>query len=470
MQPNNKGSQSMLSQQYLALISKLDQTNYQCIQPFAKFTEAEHASAFIKEYLAGSDVSNIPCVISQSLVDELDVFTTNLSRILYKVFCYYVEREGDKLSQILGNSVMSVTLAKHLQIDVRNLIMRHDMIISKGQLKLIEVNAGSKVGGWQLDFFAPIMAQIIAGSELMSHWNVTYIPVLESMFAAIANAARRIKLSAQGRVVLVMDENSANKILVPQLSSLYYEVAKSLMPNAALSVVYDVGALAFIEDKVFYQNLELDVVMLTTSEVIPDSVMCRLTKACIAGQCFVPDSPNYSWINDKNLLALAHEAADSGVLTLEDSQFVQRYIPWSIILGRLDGNQAALSAMVLKLKAEKNQLVLKKAISLQGQDVFIGRFTSVEQWETLIDKYIGSAEWLIQSYCEPDPAPCFSAKFGSTELSQVLGIFDFGNRYKGGFIRGAWQGSCADGVVNTAKGATEFMLYQDNKKKNRLVI
>lgn len=459
-----------ISDCYHQLIKALDSETCEVVKPLSAMISKAENRFFAKQYLDATNVSNIPLVISQQLVDELENFTGSLSGVLQRVFHCLVASEGDKLSEILGSSSLSVGLATSHQIDTRNFIIRHDMLISHGQLKLIEVNAGSSVGGWQHDFFLSMMEEITTQHNIMSSWNVKYIPVLESMFVGVVNSIRRIKPLAKGHVVLITDEKPEFSSLIPQLKARYERAASLVFPNARLTVIYSPDALEFSANAVYFNHQEVDAVLSSSVEPYANTTMMQLALACSSGSCFVPDSPNYSWINDKSLLALAHEVAASQLLNEADCAFIKRYIPWGCVLGRCSVNSEAYHRLRIKLLTERENMVLKKAQSLQGRDVFIGRFVPEAEWQKLIDKYINDTAWLAQAYCAPDTIPGYLEGQGLVNCTHVLGVFDFCSRYRGGFIRAAWGSHCSDGVINSAKGATELMLYQENKKKRKLVI
>ncbi|WP_199609985.1 hypothetical protein [Flocculibacter collagenilyticus] len=460
----------LLSKKYSELVELLSSNQKAPLPAFNSVPQQDEYRSFVDMYATIYTVNNVPLIISKALVDEFDEVTASLSRIFQKVYMVYAQQDGNAFAEHIGESPLFFEIMKEYKVDARDILMRHDIIISKGQIKLIEINAGSQIGGWQVDFFEPAMRAIMAQDATMSKWNVKYKPALQALFASVINSVRRLKPRARGNVVIVLDLESKYAEMKSILEALFAKVTHHIFDHGQLFSIGAIEDLNYHDDKVFYQGVEIDAVLLSTEEEIPQQPLMHLVRANMEGQCYVPDAPIFTWINNKNLMPVMHESRVQQWLTADEIAFINKFVPWGQILGRFNGSHDAREALKKRLIEQQQHLVLKKAKSLQGIDVVVGKFTPTDTWLRYVEQHIDNPEWLAQEYCEPDQMTGFLADVGKTSCSQVWGIFDFENSYKGGFVRAAWQGSCADGVINSAKGATEFMLFEEQKKNKKIVL
>ena len=83
----------------------------------------------------------------------------------------------------------------------------------------------------------------------------------------------------------------------------------------------------------------------------------------------------------------------------EELEVIHRTVPWTKILADqkvvYNGYTVDLHRFVTD---NKDKLVVKAASSYGGKDVFLGRETDQQTWDTVVEKHIGSEDWVVQEY------------------------------------------------------------------------
>jgi len=113
------------------------------------------------------------------------------------------------------------------------------------------------------------------------------------------------------------------------------------------------------------------------------------------------------------------------------------------------------------LRTRREDMVLKRGMSSQGQDVFVGRFTTPDKWEHRLCAALAEGGWLAQEYLVSRPYLFQHGEEGCCAHDAVWGTFCFGHTYGGGFLRLAPRSSVTyKGVLNSARGAVEAIFYE----------
>lgn len=177
-----------------------------------------------------------------------------------------------------------------------------------------------------------------------------------------------------------------------------------------------------------------------------------------SGTLHLYNGPTSGLLSDKRNLALLSERAESEVFTEDERAVIARHIPWTRLLvpgvAVRDGERGELDHLVL---AHREGLVLKKAWSLGGTDVRLGRETAPQEWGRLVRTALDEGDWIVQEHVESRPY-LFQDGGGCRVHRAVWGPFVFGSQYAGMFLR--VQPEERGGVVNTARGAYRATLLE----------
>jgi hypothetical protein len=162
-------------------------------------------------------------------------------------------------------------------------------------------------------------------------------------------------------------------------------------------------------------------------------------------------------LSNKLNLALLSELADSELWSDDERAVIRAHVPWTRRLAEdfvdFRGERVYLPDL---LASARDQLVLKRGLSLQGAHVHSGAFTAGPVWDGLVGEALAEGGWLVQERLEPVPYVFQMPEGGAGPHDVVWGLFVFGPRFGGGFLRVLPSGRA--GVVNCALGA-KFASY-----------
>ncbi|WP_420126491.1 hypothetical protein [Longimicrobium sp.] len=158
-------------------------------------------------------------------------------------------------------------------------------------------------------------------------------------------------------------------------------------------------------------------------------------------------------LSDKRNLALLSEHAGSNEFTAAERSLIDRHVPWT---RRVQPGHTTFRGRPLRLPedlpAQRENLVLKKASSIGGDFVVVGRYRTPDEWDRTIARALWEQDWVVQEYLETLPY-CFQNEHaGASAHELVWGLFVFGEHFGGVHLRMQTTGR-AGGVVNTRQGA-----------------
>jgi hypothetical protein len=91
--------------------------------------------------------------------------------------------------------------------------------------------------------------------------------------------------------------------------------------------------------------------------------------------------------------------------------------------------------------------------------VAFGHQTAPGAWARLVEEAVAKGGWLAQERADSRPYIYQVGEQGYGVHNLVWGTFCFGEIFGGGFLRMIPQG-IGDGVINSARGATEGLLFE----------
>jgi len=110
--------------------------------------------------------------------------------------------------------------------------------------------------------------------------------------------------------------------------------------------------------------------------------------------------------------------------------------------------------------ADRASFVIKQANGAKGEDVHVGRHIGAEEWQAVVDVALESGSYVAQEFCDSLPFLGQGSDAGACEMDFIWGIFAFGRHYGGSWIRMMPRNAGGDGVINSARGAQETIVYE----------
>jgi hypothetical protein len=158
-------------------------------------------------------------------------------------------------------------------------------------------------------------------------------------------------------------------------------------------------------------------------------------------------------LSDKGNIAYLSENAGSDEFTAAERAFIERHVPWTRrVQPGLTGFRGRGFRVPDDLADRREEFVLKKACSIGGHAVLVGRFRTDAEWREDLARAVAERDWVVQEYIAPRPY-CFQAgERGAVRHDMVWGLFVFGEHYGGSLLR-SMPRTGTGGVVNAERGA-----------------
>jgi hypothetical protein len=341
-------------------------------------------------------------------------------------------------------------------------ITRCDFLDTPSGPKVVEVNSGPTAGGWEMRFLAehyrraPVLARFFAerGLEPVARdsWSV--------FFRHLAEEVRSVQDIPEGEinVALVTPETDTSLLVgVAHFTQAYREALSGLGLTGRILAASYPGAFA-VEGgtRLTLEGLRVHALIESTSQDTPDDVY-RCFKA---GELLLYNGPLSRVLGDKRNLALLSEHAESGLFSAEERTLIARCIPWSrAVEDRAVTWQGDEAPLLDLLRRERLRFVLKPGTGLNGNHVMVGPRVAPEVWEQTLARAAAEGTWVAQEAVTSRPYLGQAGEMGAVPHEVVWGIFCFGERYGGGFLRMMPCGT-GDGVINSARGAVEGLLFE----------
>lgn len=430
-------------------------------------------SPFMQNYEFG--VNPWPVIISRGIVDAFTRYVQSFPDLLFKLVDLCFRDDPAKFESWLGVPAITLELFRHKGVDTKSLLARHDTVFCGGDIKVVEVNAGSGIGGGQHDWLCRTVSESLAliGPEAA---RCEYRSIVSRMLATIVKTATRNdpgKSRVNTAVFRYYFDRDHEKEWVDDIGNIYRDVVEKLGLEGKFFSFSNFDAFTFsASGEVFYESQPIDCILLSLPEhmTVPSYHRMRFIASWVAGKLVMPDNPVSTLYGNKNLLALAHDQRVQQQLGDEERQTIEKYIPWACRLTDADVTFRGETRNAIALARErKNELVVKKAVSAQGRDVFVGKFCSEDRWAALIPQLAQEGKCLLQEYCPPDQMLACTADGELAAFDAVWGIFEFENAYGGSFMRGSLANQ-GDGVINSAKGALEFLVFEEIARKAKILL
>lgn len=433
---------------------------------------AEPGSSMVEAYQY--DLSRWPIFVDDTFLGKFRELIDRFQPIARKVLTDAFRRDPSGTARYLSMPESIAELFSGFEGDPSALLLRYDIVLTDGRIRIVEVNAGSSIGGWQHDWLHGEILAALAGNAEVAAWNLKYRRVTDAMLMAMAEAAVKVRAaSATGNVLLFGYDPDENTRANLQRSLDRALIRLGREPKGEVRYSNALSDLAFDADGNLLCRGEIaDALLLVMPEdqPLPPHIYMRLASSVMAGRLVMPDAPHQVLIGNKLLLALLHEPRSQAALSPDEVAFVRACVPWSAKIEerRTIEHQGDPIPMREMLVRDQHGLIVKKAYSLQGRHVIVGRYCDRQRWLAAIDHAMEEGDWLVQEYCSPDTFVSWCPTRGETTFELVWGVFEMGCRYGGAFVRGI-PGQNTQGVINSASGAREFTVFEEVARKTMLL-
>lgn len=336
-------------------------------------------------------------------------------------------------------------------------LARGDLYRETTGFRLMELNTGSSLGGWQMGEFARALIRDEAFRDFAGQEDLQYPDPLAAITAVLraAHPAVDAALSAGARPRLAITDwpDSFERgrcwmdFVVPAFEHLGFDTA-----------VCHLGQLAYQDGEVLLDGRRVEVVyrMFIPGE-LPDEPATRdlidpLLDAAARGRValFAPlDSELYG---NKGSLAILSDERNRAVFTEPELALIDRFLPWTrFVRDEATTRDGARIDLLEYALAEKDQLVLKPTLLYAGIGVIPGWTVDGQQWAAHLRAAV-DGPYVLQQRVYPGTER-FRADDGEgfVDMAVAFGALLVGGAYAGMLARAVPDP--ATGIVSMVNGA-----------------
>lgn len=340
-------------------------------------------------------------------------------------------------------------------------INRFDGIVAKesGEIKIIENNADCPAGILFTSRLMNLMERIqplkeqLKKNKSKSLLQNTYAFCFEflSIYQEFCDGIEKIPRIAI--LQLKGQENIESKEMVKVLSSLGIQ-----------SYIADPGELIYKNSVLCYKGKKIDFIWnkinsVYFDKIIDNFIMGNFIQACKdKAVCHVNSFASRYIIESKLCAAYLHSDLFKQHIGPEEKTLIREVIPWSqkLDLKNISYNGETTTAFSLGKKF-KDQLVLKQAYDIRGDGVVIGRSTSKEEWNMLLEEAL-EKPYILQEFIEPSDA---EVQLIDEDLPKrrmfSLDMFMFG-----GILQGFGSKASLEDKLNIFQGGSKVAVFSRN--------
>lgn len=340
-------------------------------------------------------------------------------------------------------------------------LSRIDVVDSSDGVRVLEVNVGN-LGGWQHAAFAPAYSEVPALAEFLAGEGIEAAPrdsIREVFEHVVGDAATSAPVRADGELnvlVVASDGGLTGPATHPEAAyrRAYADVLCRRSLPGRLDVV-PVSRVVFAGDRVEVDGRRYHAVV-EQNDGRPEP---GLFAAALAGGIRQYTGPAGRVLGDKRNLAVLSMLAESDLFDPVERRLVQDFVPWTRHLRPgpvvFRGERRPLEEL---LRRERADLVIKAGFSFGGAEVVIGRACEPAAWDAAVGHALAAGGWVVQEYCAPRPYAGQYGIDGWAPFEAVWGLFVFGVRAGGAFLRMAPRGVAP--VLNISHGAQVGLAFE----------
>jgi hypothetical protein len=394
-------------------------------------------------------VNSWPFFVAPAFVAQLEEMNFSIPRLTYKALSAIFSGDPMKMANTMRLDPVLCTLFMS-GVPFENVCFRSDAVLTEAGLRVLEINSGTAIGGWQLQWMEEIFRQFEGYREFFASHRVRTRNAPVAFFRFLIQSARQIIPSGQAYVLVKVLQSRSITDYGSLLQGYVAQAIAESGDDCSFGFFASFDELKISTDGVFHNGRRAHVVTFG-AETGPLSLL----RCVLAKKLACPDFPPYLVWADKRNLALLHHAARMRLLSEGEARLVEKYVPKTHVLG----GPFSAEKIRTEVLVNKDRYVVKKSNGMQGIGVYVGRFMTQDAWQTTIAGLEQPDTWIAQEYCESRK---FYAQSGTSRepFNFIWGAFQFGNHYGGCWIRMMPDREDYDGVINSARGAQESIVFE----------
>lgn len=331
-------------------------------------------------------------------------------------------------------------------------VFRADLIRAQAGFKLIELNAGSAIGGWEISDLYRLSLRDDAFANFFDAEKLQYVDPFASVAGAILECYGTEAAANPTMALIDWPDSYASQREALRLR------AERFTELGIRTISGSVDGLDYVDGRVFLHGELVDIVYrLFMIDDIRDTKsaaeLVPLFEAAQAGGVSIFTPLASEALGSKSALALLSDTRGRKAFSAEEEALVSRVVPWTrrVRPGEttdFEGRDVDLLDFVLR---NRRDLVLKPSLRHSGLDVLPGWSPEVGQdtWERRVRKAV-EGSYVVQQRVRPAPEWFPTADGGLVGSTVNWGVFGLPSGFAGFNIRAALNANA--GVVNVSRG------------------
>lgn len=404
-------------------------------------------------------------LVSRHVIQEWKNILDTLPSVFKKCIVNSFINNPAFFSVVFEQSATVFDLFCGLQKQLNDHFLRLDLVYSNRQIKVIEVNAGSSIGGWQIHGLKKQYRSILSSSLAPNQRFDLTNPMMGFFRKLFECMEKHCSQLINYNVAILIDQTENYNDLITEQREIFKKVKSKNGLEGDLFFVYELDELHHGNDGLLYLHDKPIAAFLNSGGTF-SSDPTWLTILHLTKKLFFPDNPMYQLFGSKTLFALAHEQKALGKLTYEEQAFIDKYIPFTVhcykssnALVEWNGREYILHELLDK---NKENFVIKITNEFAGKNVYIGQYTPDHEWKEVMLKSFDDPLWIAQEYHQPDCLFAPSKNGSIIDYETSWGIFGFCGEYSGGIVRlNPKSNHEARGVINAGTGASLTSIFEE---------
>lgn len=405
-----------------------------------------------------------PTFVSGDKLEELRTAVVELTRLVKSVPERIFGSDPAKVAEYYGFNPAVVMFMLGEPTGIEPAMCRGDFVDTERGLRCLEMNLDSLLGGWQLRFLRESMLRPPAIAELAgTDPPARYVdPVIELFDHVASRVLADPKLGDGGEVDLafLVPEEAPVAYLQGAFGYLAEEYERFRRrhdpPFEGRLVMARTGDLSLEGGEIHLDGRRLHALV----DYQKPALDRNLFRSFKAGRVHHYNGPMSLILRDKrNLALLSEHAEDRELFDDRERALLRAHVPWTREVRErvTDFEHRSVDLVVLAMDHQE-EMVLKPIQGMGGESIHFGLAHSREIWEDMVRQAIRDGGWLIQEL--EHAVPYWYPHEGEVVPHDVVwGVFAFGSRYAGGFLR--MMPAAAEGnVINAAQGASEGLILE----------
>lgn len=407
-----------------------------------------------------------PVFMGERKREEFRRASAEVTRLVKSIPDRVFQRDPVEMSRCFGmGSPHLLALFLEPPDGVPEAVVRCDLIDDGEDLKCVEVNISTRLGGWDLRYWQLAYREHPPVTSFTQPRGMEpfYQDPFDGLFRHMARQAWEAGLceDMEANVVIRLGPGwKTNPEGVRPFNEMYAEILREIDPRlkGEISVTGASAGLSAQRGKLLANGTRVHSLLEFTEEPTP----IVATRCFKAGSLQIYNTTLANLLGDKRTFALLWEGIDSGIFTGADAESIRRYIPWTrrMVSGVVSyrGRSGPLADIVI---ANRETLVLKPASGAGGMGVTVGRRASADEWRHAVDTALrDTGAWIAQEVVTSRPYAFIDQATDTLKPHDgVWGIFCFGESYGGSFLRTLPKDE-GTGVINAHRGAAEAVIFE----------